>query len=96
MKRKRPTYKNIKLVPHKVSDGSTPDCLKTHVEVHIISKGQIGGRTTYRKGLATSSPTRSNTEDFSHVAAPPSTTFDAALDDNMATPSNGKRPTNVR
>lgn len=96
MKRKRPTYKNFRPVAHEVTDGSTPDCLESHVEVLVTSKGRIGGRTTYRKGLATSSPPMSDTEEFSHVAAPPSTTFDAAIDDITAASPNEMRSTNVR
>lgn len=49
----------------------------------------------HRTGLAMSLPPGSDTEQFSHAATPPSTTFDAAFDDNAAASSNGERPTKV-
>ncbi len=96
MKRKRPSHKKFKAVPHEIADGSNLDCLESHVEVHAGLDGRIGGHTIYRKGLAMSSPPRSDTEEFPLPAAPPSNTFDAVFDMNTAASSDGMQPTNVR
>ncbi len=95
MKRKRQTYKRFKPILHEVVNGSKRDHLESHVEVRVGSRGRIGGYTTYRKGPVTSSPPISDTEEFSNATAPPSTSFDAALNINTPTSTNGVRPANV-
>lgn len=83
-------------MPHEVADGSKPDYLESHVAVCVGSRRRIGGHTTYRPGLDLLSPPRSDTEEFSHEAAPPSVSFDAAIDKVVPTSSNKLQPANVR
>ncbi len=96
MKRKRPSYKKIKLTPHEVANGSQPDQLQSHLEVHADSRGRIGGHTTYRKGPATSSPPRSDMDECFPSATQHPTVFEAAVDATVPMSSNGVRPTSVR
>ncbi len=95
MKRKRPTYRRFKAVPHESDNGPKPENLERHVEVHAGTRGRLGGQTTYRIGLATSSPPRTDTEENPHVPAPPSTNLDPAFD-GTCTSSNRVRPAKVR
>ncbi len=96
MKRKRPTYKKFKAVPHKSTDGSEFNRLESHEEVHAGSGGRIGRHTTYRQRLATSSPPRDEMEAISQADAPPSISSEAALDFGTSASSNPMRPANVR
>ncbi len=89
MKRKRPAYKRFKPIQYEPH-------LESHTEVRIGSRGRIGGLTTYRKGPATSSPPRCDTEEYSHAAMPPAAHFDADLDNNTPVSLNKVHSVNVR
>lgn len=93
MKRKRPNHKRFQPVPHGHHLESHPE---SHLEVRFDSRGRIGGRTTYRKGPATSPHPRRNPEELSQAVTPPSTPFDADFKDQTPALSNNVRSVNVR
>ncbi len=96
MKRKQPGYKRFRPVPHAVFEGSKPDTLESHIEVHRLSLGRLGGHTTYRKGPVVSSLLRCETEENPQAPAPLLADSGPTLLCDALPSSNGVRPAKVR
>lgn len=81
---------------HAVLEGSKPDTLESHIEVHRLSLGRIGGLTTYRKGPIASSLLRCETEGTPQAPASLSPDSGPTLVCDAPPSLNGVRPAKVR